>query len=69
MNNRNKALIITGIVIILLGAGLFLIGGALEGWNFAEFFASDTFIWICVLIGLYILFVIFILIKEWYKKL
>lgn len=69
MNNRNKALIITGVVIIVLGAGLFLIGGALEGWDFAEFFKSPTFLWICVLIGLYILFVIFIFVKEWYKKL
>ena len=69
MSNRNKALIITGIIIFALGLVLFLIGGLIAGWDFVKFFKSTTFVWICVLVGLYILFVIFILVKEWYNKL
>ena len=69
MNNRNKALIITGVIIGCIGLILFIIGGSLEGWNFAEFIKSPTFVWICILIGIYVLLIIYILIKDWYDKL
>ena len=69
MRTRNKALIITGIIVFAIGLILFLIGGVIAGWNFEAFFKSSTFIWICVLLGVYVLFVIIILVEDWYKRL
>jgi len=69
MNTRNKAILITGIIVAGIGIALFLIGGAIAGWDFIAFFKSQTFIWICLLIGLYALAVIGILIKDWLDRL
>lgn len=69
MTTRNKALIITGLVILGIALVIFLISLALLGWDFKAFFTSSTFIWICVLFGLYILAIIIILVEEWYKRL
>lgn len=69
MKTRNKALIITGVIVFVVGLVLFLIVALINGWDFIAFFHSNTFIWICVLIGIYILFAITLLVKEWYSKL
>lgn len=69
MRTRNKALIITGIIIFTLGLILFVLGGILSGWDLIAFIKSDTFIWICVLFGVYGLFLAFLLIKGWYDRL
>ena len=69
MNTRNKSLIIVGCVLLGLAVAIFLIGGAIAGWDFVAFFKSQTFIWICVLVGLYALAVIAILVLEKIKKL
>lgn len=69
MNNRNKALIITSAILLVVALAVFLIGGWLAGWDFAAFFKSQFFIWICVLVGIYILAVIVILAMEQINKL
>lgn len=69
MRTRNKVLIITGVIIFAIGLLLFLIGALINGWDFIAFFHSNTFIWICVLLGVYVLFAIILLVKEWYSRL
>lgn len=68
MNTRNKALIITSIAVLVIAAIVFLIGGWLAGWDFAAFFKSMTFVWILVLIGIYVLVVGVILIRDWIEN-
>lgn len=69
MRTRNKVLIITGVIIFAIGLLLFLIGALINGWDFIAFFHSNTFIWICILLGVYVLFAIILLVKEWYSRL
>lgn len=69
MSIRNKALIITGIILLVLSLIIFLIGGWIAGWDFAAFFTSQTFVWICVLVGVYLLAVVGILIWDKVNKL
>lgn len=69
MTTRNKALIITGLVILGIALVIFLISLALLGWDFKAFFTSNTFVWICVLLALYGVAIIIILVEEWYKRL
>ena len=69
MNDRNKALIISGVIMLLVALAAFLVGGWLAGWDFAAFFQSATFVWICVLVGLYILAVIGVFAYERIKRL
>lgn len=69
MNTRNKALIITGIILLVVALAVFLIGGWLAGWDFAAYFKSPAFVWLCVILGLYLLGVGAILIYEKIKNL
>lgn len=69
MNTRNKALIITGIILLVVALAVFLIGGWLAGWDFVSYFKSPAFVWICVILGLYLLGVGAILIFEKIKNL
>lgn len=68
MNNRNKALIITGIITFVAGLAALLIGGAVAGWDFVGFFRSQTFLWICLLLGAYAIAVIVIFTKDYIDK-
>ena len=68
MKDRNKALIITGVLVFLCGVIAFLVGGWIAGWDFVAFFKSATFMWICILLGIYALTVIIVLIYDWYKN-
>lgn len=65
MGTRNKALIITGVILFVISIGVFLIGGWIAGWDFGAYFRSPAFVWLCVILGLYLLgiSVIFILDK------
>lgn len=69
MGNRNKALIITGVILLVVALAVFIIGGWIAGWDFGAFFTSPAFIWICVLIGLYTLGVIGLLVYDKINKL
>lgn len=69
MNTRNKALIITGVLLLAVALVVFLIGGWLAGWDFAAYFKSNAFVWLCVILGLYVLGVGAILIFEKIKNL
>lgn len=69
MNTRNKALIITGAILLVVALAVFLIGGAIAGWDFVAFFKSQSFVWICVLVGLYVLAVVSIIVYDKIKKL
>lgn len=69
MNTRNKALIITGVILLVVAMGIFLIGGWIAGWDFVAFFQSPAFVWICVLIGLYLLGVIALVVIDKINRL
>ena len=69
MNNRNKALIITSAILLVVALAVFLIGGWMAGWDFEAFFKSQFFIWICVLVGIYILGVIVIFAMDEINRL
>ena len=69
MNTRNKALIITGVILLIIALAVFIGGGLLAGWDFMAFFHSQTFVWICVLVGMYILTVVAIIIADKIRKL
>lgn len=69
MNMRNKALIITGILLLIVALIVFLIGGWLAGWDFVAFFKSQTFVWICVLCGIYAIAVVSIIVYDKIKRL
>ena len=69
MKTRNKALIITGIILLVVALAVFLIGGWIAGWNFVAFFQSQLFVWICVLVGLYAIAVVSFLVYDKIKKL
>ena len=68
MNTRNKALIATGIIVFVLGVIVFLVGGYLAGWDFAAYFQSSAFVWVAVLVGMYVLAVAVVLVKDWLDK-
>ena len=69
MNTRNKALIITGVLLLAVALVVFLIGGWLAGWDFAAYFKSNAFVWLCVIVGLYAIAVISIFVYDKIKKL
>ena len=69
MNGRNKALIITGIALFLVAAVIFLVAGAIAGWDFIGFFRSQTFIWLCVAFALYAMVVVCVVVTDKIKKL
>lgn len=69
MNNRNKALIITSAIMIVVATVCFLVGGFLAGWDFAAYFRSNAFIWLCVLVGLYVVAVGVVVVKDRIGKL
>lgn len=66
---RNKALIITGVILLIVALVIFLIGGWLAGWDFVGFFKSPLFIWILVIIGLYAIGVISLLVVDKINRL
>ena len=67
--NRNKALIITGVILLVIALVVFLVGGYLAGWDYIGFFQSPLFIWICVIIGLYAIGVISLLVVDKINRL
>ena len=69
MNTRNKALIITGIILLVVALAVFLIGGWIAGWNFDAYFKSPAFVWLCVLVGLYGLAVVSVIVYDKIKRL
>ena len=69
MNTRNKALVITGIILSIVALIVFLIGGWLSGWDFVAFFKSALFVWICVLVGLYLICVVALVIYDKIREL
>ena len=69
MKTRNKALIITGVILLVVALAVFLIGGWLAGWDFAAYFKSASFVWLCVLVGLYVLAVVSLIIYDKIKSL
>lgn len=69
MGTRNKALIITGVVLFVVAIGMFLIGGWIAGWDFAAYFGSPAFVWLCVILGLYLLGVLAIVILDKINRL
>lgn len=69
MGTRNKALIIIGVVLFIVAIGMFLIGGWIAGWDFAAYFRSPAFAWLCVILGLYLFGVLAIIILDKINRL
>ena len=69
MNTRNKGLIIVGAATLALGLIIFLVAGIIGGWDFAAFFQSTTFMWICILVGAYALFAVAWVVRDIVKRL
>lgn len=64
MNTRNKALIITGCVLLVVALVVFLVGGYLAGWDFVAYFKSQNFIWLCIVVGVYLLTVLTVMVND-----
>lgn len=69
MEGRNKALIATGILLLVAALAAFLVGGYISGWDFAAFLVSPTAIWIYAFVGLYLFAVLAFLIYDRITKL
>lgn len=69
MKSRNKGLIITSIIALVIALGLMLICSFLNGFDYIQFFHSNYFVWICVLLGLYFLGVIVVIVCDKINKL
>lgn len=69
MENKNKALIITGVILFGVAIAIFLIGGWIAGWDFVAFFKSPAFVWLCVIVGIYIIGVSAIVILDKINRL
>lgn len=64
MKTRNKALIITGCLLLVVALVVFLVGGYLAGWDFVAYFKSQNFIWLCIVVGVYLVLVSIVLIHD-----
>ena len=69
MKGRNKPFIIAGIILLVIALAVFLIGGAIAGWDFAAFFHSNDFVWICVFLAIYVFVVVALFIKDRIKRI
>ena len=69
MNTRNKSLIIVGAVLLFLALAIFIGSGLIAGWDFVAFFHSQTFVWICLLIGIYLIAVVAVIIYDKIRNL
>lgn len=69
MNTRNKALIITGVILLAVALVVFLVGGYLAGWDFVAYFKSQNFVWLCVVVGVYLVLVSIVLIRDRIERL
>ena len=43
---------------------VFLVGGYLAGWDFVAYFKSQNFIWLCIVVGVYLVLVSIVLIHD-----
>jgi len=69
MKGRNKTIIILGICLLAIAGILFLIGGALSGWDMVQMFTGPSAIWAYIVVGTGVLFIAYVLISEWIKNL
>lgn len=69
MNTRNKALIITGVILLIIALIVFSIAGYLSGWDIKEWVKSPSFIWVCVILGLYFIGVLSLFVMDKINRL
>lgn len=69
MNNRNKALVILGLIILGVALAIFGFTAILNGFNIIEWLKSTSAMWCYILIGIYILTVLFVVIGDKVKNL
>ena len=69
MESRNKALIATGILLLIAALAAFLVGGCISGWDFASFLVSPTAVWIYAFIGMYLFAILAFLIYDRIKNI
>ena len=68
MRERNKAVMITGAKLLALSLISVLVGGWVAGWDFAAYFQSAAFVWVCVLLGAYAVIVGIVFLNDWVKR-
>lgn len=68
MSTRNKSLIITGCLILVCALIAFLVGGWVAKWDYAAFFQGPIFMWICILVGVYVVGIGAYLLMDWVKN-
>lgn len=69
MESRNKALIATGILLLIAALAAFLVGGYISGWDFVAFLVSPTAVWIYAFIALYLFAVLAFIIYDRITKI
>lgn len=69
MRKRNKILIITSIVFVVLAIVFLILGFTLSGANVLAWFTSKWAILIYTVYGVYALIVLFFLVGDWIKKI
>lgn len=69
MKGRNKLIIILGVSLLIVAGILFLVGGALSGWDLVQMFTGPSAIWAYIVIGTGMLFIVYIVISDWIKKI
>ena len=69
MKNRNKIIIILGIIFVIAAIAFLILGFALSGADIIAWFGSKWAIWLYVFLGTYVIIVAIIFISEKIKNL
>lgn len=69
MKHRNKILIIIAIIFVITAIAFLITGFALAGNDIIAWFSSKYAVLFYITFGVYGLFIIFILISDWIKRL
>lgn len=68
MKTKRKALIAATIGFAVLALIAIIWGGSEAGWDFLAWFNSPQFIVFCALLGVYLIAVIGVFVREWCRK-
>lgn len=69
MKKRNKVLIITSVVFLIIALTFVILGFQLSGHDVLAWFGSKWAMWFYVIGGLYVGFIVFIIVGDLIKKL
>lgn len=69
MKSRNKTMLLVSIIFLGVAASAFIIGGIIASWDFKSFLTSSTAYAIYIILGMYVLFVVFLFLKDLINKI